>query len=247
MATLVLCFVIACTQSRVHDFLVIVVIGESGVNLGGGQVRIVHHDLRCAVAMGDVIRNNIDHPVSGSVYAGPTPSIEGDMGIDYIFRLAGSHGALLPGSLRRKVARKDREEKASLQEDAMGEITVSVTLENPIDRGVFERGYGEESAIRRSSLDAIVDTGAVMLVLPQNVVERLGLEIRRQAGRRLAGPLTIHIGNRFMSTDCIVGPPLSEPLIGQIVFEALDLIADCTNRTLTPRPESPDYPLLKLK
>ena len=129
----------------------------------------------------------------------------------------------------------------------MGEITVNVTLENPIDRGVFERGDGEESAIRRSSLDAIVDTGAVMLVLPQNVVERLGLEIRQQAGRRLAGPLTIRIGNRFMSTDCVVGPPLSEPLVGQIVLEALDLIADCTNRTLTPRPESPDYPLLKLK
>ena len=129
----------------------------------------------------------------------------------------------------------------------MGEITVNVTLENPNDRAVFERGYGEESAIRRSSLDAIVDTGAVMLVLPQNVVERLGLEIRQQAGRRLAGPLTIRIGNRFMSTDCVVGPPLSEPLIGQIVLEALDLIADCTNRTLTPRPESPDCPLLKLK
>ena len=139
----------------------------------------------------------------------------------------------------------------------MGEITVNVTLENPIDRGVFERGEGEEDAIRHSSIDAIVDTGAVMLVLPQNVVERLGLEIRRTviasyADERkeehpVAGPLTIRIGNRFMSTDCVVGPPLSEPLIGQIVLEALDLIADCTNRTLTPRPESPDYPLLKLK
>ena len=96
-----------------------------------------------------------------------------------------------------------------------------------------------------------------MLVLPQNVVERLGLEIRRtvivsyaderKEERPVAGPLTIRIGNRFMSTDCVVGPPLSEPLIGQIVLEALDLIADCTNQTLTPRPESPDYPLLKLK
>lgn len=50
-----------------------------------------------------------------------------------------------------------------------------------------------------------------------------------------------------MNTDCIVGPPLSEPLIGQIVLEALDLVTDCTNRTLSPRPESPDSPLLKLK
>ena len=47
-----------------------------------------------------------------------------------------------------------------------------------------------------------------------------------------------------MNTDCIVGPPLSEPLIG---LEALDLVADCTNRTLSPRPESPDRHLLKLK
>lgn len=40
----------------------------------------------------------------------------------------------------------------------MGEITVTVTLENGADRGVFEQGYGEESAIRRSSLEVIVDT-----------------------------------------------------------------------------------------
>ena len=34
-------------------------------------------------------------------------------------------------------------------------------------------------------------------------------------------------------------------LIGQVVLERLDLIADCAKRTLTPRYE--DYPLLKLK
>ena len=102
-----------------------------------------------------------------------------------------------------------------------------------------------------------MDTGAVMPMLPENVVGRLGLERRREvvvtyAGERketrpVVGPLTIRIGNRFMNTDCIVGPPLSKPLIGQIVLEALDLAADCTNRTLSPRPESPDSPLLKLK
>ena len=102
-----------------------------------------------------------------------------------------------------------------------------------------------------------MDTGAVMLMLPENVVGRLGLERQREVvvtyaderkeTRPVAGPLTIRIGNRFMNADCIVGPPLSEPLIGQIVLEALDLVADCTNRTLSPRPESLDNPLLKLK
>jgi len=50
-----------------------------------------------------------------------------------------------------------------------------------------------------------------------------------------------------MNTDCIVGPPESEALIGQIILEELDLIPDCQKQTLTPRPESPIYPSLKMK
>ena len=63
----------------------------------------------------------------------------------------------------------------------MGEIHADVTLENPGDRAVVDRGYGQESDIRRSTIDAMVDTGAVTVVLPQNVVERLGLEQRGTA------------------------------------------------------------------
>ena len=139
----------------------------------------------------------------------------------------------------------------------MGEISALVELENTADRNIASQGLRDESTIRRTTVQGVVDTGAVMLVLPENVVSRLGLETQREVVvtcaderkeiRPVAGPVTIHIGNRFMNTDCVVGPPLSEPLIGQIVLEALDLIADCTNRTVTPRPESPDYPLLKLK
>ena len=139
----------------------------------------------------------------------------------------------------------------------MGEIVVDAELENPIDRGVFERGYGKESDIRRTSVRAVVDTCAVMLMLPQNVVERLGAAVsgtvivtyadERREERSTAGPFTLRLCNRSMPVDCVVGPPLSEPLIGQIVLERLDLLADCANRVLVPRPESPDYPLLKLK
>lgn len=139
----------------------------------------------------------------------------------------------------------------------MGEVVVDVELENSEDRAVFKRGHGQVSDIRGSTVEAIVDTGAVMLVLPQNVVERLGVNVvrtvvvtyadERKEERPVAGPLTVRIGNRFMTTDCIVGPPLSQPLLGQIVLEALDLVVDCAKRTLGPRPESPDYPLLNLR
>ena len=136
----------------------------------------------------------------------------------------------------------------------MGEISVDFELENPIDRGILERGLGEQSSVRRTRVQGIVNTGAIMLVLPQNVVERLGLQIQatvvvrdaddRREERPMAGPVTVRIGDRSTRTDCVVGPPLSEVLIGQVILEALDLIADSTNRTLTPR--MADYPLLNL-
>ena len=139
----------------------------------------------------------------------------------------------------------------------MGEIVASMKLENAEDRGVVRRGLSDESTVRRATVDGVVDTGAVMLMLPEDVVSRLGLRTRRQVAvtsaneyretRQVAGPVTVHIGDRFMNADCVSGPPSSEPLIGQVVLESLDLVADCANRTLGPRPESPDRPLLKLK
>jgi len=139
----------------------------------------------------------------------------------------------------------------------MGEVSVKAQLENVFDRDMFESGYIDEKNVRSCVIQALVDTGAVMLVLPNDVVTKLGLKNRRKVivsyaderkeERPVAGPVTIKIGHRYMNTDCIVGPPLSEALIGQVILEELDLLADCTKRQLIPRPESPDFPLLKLK
>ena len=63
----------------------------------------------------------------------------------------------------------------------------------------------------------------------------------------MAQGLEITIGNRSMVTDCIIGPPLCEPLLGQLVLEELDLLVDASRKSLVPRPESPNLPLLKLK
>ena len=139
----------------------------------------------------------------------------------------------------------------------MGEIVTSIGLENTVDRDNASEGLRDESTVRRTTVEGVVDTGAVMLMLPEDVVGRLGLKTRHQVAvtyaneyreiRQVAGPVTVHIGDRFMIAECVIGPPSSEPLIGQIVLEALDLVADCANRTVGPRPESPDRPLLKMK
>ena len=138
----------------------------------------------------------------------------------------------------------------------MGEIIVEIELENVVDRGLARVGHLREADVRRTAIRAVADTGAMMLALPADVVSRLGIEevgsvnATYADGRRgdlpIAGPLTVRIGDRVMTTDCVVVPTGADALIGQIVMERLDLIADCTHQTLGPRPESPDRPLLRV-
>lgn len=139
----------------------------------------------------------------------------------------------------------------------MGEVKVQVDLENYDDRVLADRGYLQPSEIRSQVVEMMADTGAVMLVLPQDLVETLGLTIRRKVivtyaderkeQRDVAGVVTVKAGNRSMHTSCVVGPPGSEPLLGQIVLEEMDLLVDPAGRRLIPRPESPYLPTLKLK
>ena len=135
----------------------------------------------------------------------------------------------------------------------MGAIVVNVGLENAGDRVAYEEGLREESDIRQTEVKGTVDTGAVALALPQNIAERLGLRRTavvtyaddRKDERPVVGPVTVRVAGREMNTDAIVVPPFADVLVGQIVLEFLDLIADCRHRTLKPR--MPDYPLLDMK
>ena len=139
----------------------------------------------------------------------------------------------------------------------MGEIRVTVKLENDGDLYMYRQGKIKKKEVRSAIADVLVDTGAVMMLLPQDLVEALGIERRDRAIVTLAndekieldvaGMVALTIGNRRWTTDCLVGPPQCEPLIGQLVLERLDLIIDPLKRTITPRPESPYIPSLKLK
>ncbi len=139
----------------------------------------------------------------------------------------------------------------------MGEVAVEVRLENAVDRELVRRGQLKEEEVRALTTRAVVDSGAAMLVLPQDQVEALGLrELRRvivryaderREERAVAGTVMIQIGNRAAEIPCVVGPPASEPLIGQIPLEIMDLLVDCGQQKLVPRPESPLLPMLNLK
>ncbi len=139
----------------------------------------------------------------------------------------------------------------------MDEVIVELKLENAIDRGMFRRRKLKEKDVRKVTVKAVADSGAATLVLPQDLVEELGLDILRKAvveyadkrteERPVAGPVTIQIGKRQAILECIVGPPASEVLLGQVPLEIMDLLVDCPRKALLPRPESPYLPLHKLR
>jgi len=137
----------------------------------------------------------------------------------------------------------------------MGEIRVDVQLTNAIDEANARRGSIRDDQVRRCHANAMIDTGAVRSVLPAQVVEELGIQIR---GNRVAEyadgrneivgvtePIVFEIMGRDTLEEALVLG--NEVLIGQTVLEKLDLLADCARQAVVPNPDHPDQPVSKVK
>ena len=102
--------------------------------------------------------------------------------------------------------------------------------------------------MRTLTVEALVDTGAVTMVIPEDVARALGLSVLQMRTVTLAdgttreiakvGGLRIEILGRQMLCDAYVTPAGSTPLIGQIPLEDLDLIVCATVTPLTMVPSN---------
>ncbi|KAM3103526.1 retroviral-like aspartic protease family protein [Phormidesmis sp. 146-12] len=137
----------------------------------------------------------------------------------------------------------------------MGAVHTQVTLTNAVDQGMVDRGVLAPRHLGQYRGRALVDTGAVMLVIPQKVAEQLGLRIRGQQLARFANGSEELVGvTESIIVECegrktadealVVG---DEILIGQVILEKLDLLPDCKNQRLIPNPANPDYPVAIIK
>jgi clan AA aspartic protease len=132
----------------------------------------------------------------------------------------------------------------------MGKVMTKLILENVVDRGNADSGLLSREQVRRVEVEGLVDTGAVMLVLPQNVADALGLPMAERRTATLANGSTCEVGRvtgvrveilgRDMTTDALVVPTGATPLIGHVQLEVLDLVVDSRNREVRTNPRSPD-------
>ena len=124
----------------------------------------------------------------------------------------------------------------------MGVFMEEITLENTTDRGSAHRGYITESQVRTLKVEAVPDTGAWTLVINEEVREKLGLTIEREAQSTLADvktssyPITegvkIRWKNRSTVLPAVVVADAKKVLLGALPLEAMDLIVDPVHQTL---------------
>ena len=101
------------------------------------------------------------------------------------------------------------------------------------------------------SVNALVDSGAVHMCIPQHVALQLDLPVLDQRGVTLAdgreekvdyvGPVRVRFGNR----QCMVGALVlgDRPLLGAIPMEDMDLVTNPARQTLTVNPANPNIPM----
>ena len=135
----------------------------------------------------------------------------------------------------------------------MGEVYVKVQLSNATDVEMAEQGLIEKSKVRTCQVDALVDTGANRSILPNGIVERLGLRIRRQATGTLADGSQVSCGvcsgvifkidgRETLEDAYVMGDSV---LAGQTVLQSTDLLVDCSNHRVIPNPAHPEGPVFR--
>lgn len=131
------------------------------------------------------------------------------------------------------------------KQDDMGRIVVEIALANQEDVILSNAGMLAHEKIRRTTISGVIDTRAMRLVLPQQVVKELGLRVsgetavryvdQRATKRKVVPYVQLQLLGRESVFSAIVEPRRKDALIGAIVMEELDLIVDCNRQRIAPR------------
>ena len=126
----------------------------------------------------------------------------------------------------------------------MGHVFAEIELSNP-----------RQTALSSITVQALADTSALMLCIPEHIALQLRLEtesIREVSvadGRSMnvpyVGPIKVSFGDRF----CYVGALVlgDEVLLGAVPMEDMDLIVNPSRREVAVNPANPNIPHARVK
>jgi clan AA aspartic protease len=124
----------------------------------------------------------------------------------------------------------------------MGTTYAEITIKNSRDAGNAREGLIEEGDVRSVTVQAVVDTGAMTLVINEELQQKLGLKVLRIRSALVANgqrvvcnetePVEIEWKDRGSSLRAVVIPGAKTVLLGAIPLEDMDLMVNPVTQEL---------------
>lgn len=126
----------------------------------------------------------------------------------------------------------------------MGHVFADIEIVNSVDSALAKAGKIDQEEVRRFRVNILVDTGALMLTINENIQEILGLPVMDHRMAQLAdgtrmklpvvGPVEVRFQDRYSTGNAYVLPGDAEPLLGVIPLEEMDVWIYPTRNILAP-------------
>jgi clan AA aspartic protease len=139
----------------------------------------------------------------------------------------------------------------------MGLVYAEIELINGDDLALVRRKIIGEDEIKRMRVTALVDTGSLNLAINENIQEQLQLPVvdKRKAQMTdgsiiecdVVAPVELKFKNRSTTCRAMVLPGDSEPLLGAIPLEDMDVLIHPQRQELIVNPDHPYFAQMKMK
>ena len=131
----------------------------------------------------------------------------------------------------------------------MGLVYAEIELTSVDDMVLHRRGFIDESEIKQITVNALVDSGAYMLTINDDVRNQLDLPLIEKQFATLAdetqvevevvGPVDVRFENRSTTCRAVVLPNAGEILLGAIPMEDMDVLIHPKEEKLVVNPKHP--------
>jgi clan AA aspartic protease len=139
----------------------------------------------------------------------------------------------------------------------MGMVYADIELINTADLEMSRRHIIGEEEVKRMRLTMLADSGAYMMAINENIQSQLELPFveKRKAVMadgsvqefEVVGPVMVKFANRTAVCNAFILDGNSEPLLGAILMEEMDVLIHPLRQELIVNPEHPNYAVLKMK
>ena len=139
----------------------------------------------------------------------------------------------------------------------MGLTYADIELINADDLASVRRNIMDKDEVKRMHVNMLVDSGAYMMAINENIQEQLQLPLLEKRKAQMAdgsineyevvGPIEVKFKNRRTVCNAMVLSGDNEPLLGAIPMEDMDVLIHSLRQELIVNPEHPYFAQMKMK